>query len=1044
VRAFFCLSFILILSQSAFAKLEDWGVWGEGSGSFVSDVGHREKGSLWLSTDFGETQTAHYHWENLTPGIYKVSVFVKASNVREGKDNTSFWHFHDGGSGTESTFYDLHGSYDWRKIEYHLKVKKNDLLVWFRLKSPGQVWIDDFEIQKVQSFNPKIDISAARPARPENSDVKEALFKKYLESSIPLEPFSIIANASGKKMGSLLTQKYYNFKTETILNGNWSKFDRIEMDVYNSKDDLLEFYLTLTDNQTTNYWSQLNHKTHLAPGWNHLSFSLNQYVGERGSHRFNRPINLQGIKKFFIVADPDSKKASTKLFIDKIRLISIPYPEIPKGMMAIDFTSSKDKSHNGFKKISTQSPEFEQPNFWRLEDSLYASETLRYSIGILGGKLHIKLPNGKYKIQILSDKLGYWDVPFWRMRKFFINNRLVFNETRNHSGDYLKDYLMFENIVPSSTDHPYDLYLKKVFKPFETNITVTNNSLDFEFDADPSGISLNRLFIWKTADEASARRYLEELSKRDKLEFNWMSRPILKPKAQEQSSKIISVVEPDLFLGPSDNRISSNEELLFFGGSGERPSQLLQLRAAKEEKISWTISELKNKDGIVLPGHLLKFSEVIFQYVSPDLNHETYMVVGKYLKQLELSSMDLKPQTQFLWIHLPITKMIAPGTYEGKLSFALKGDNHDIPLRISIMPYSLPKVDFPVGFFGLDPIPHTYFNSPDVPDMRKRYRSEALRMLGDAGFTTFSGLPEVQLTTQNGQISLKMTELDDLFKEAKEYGFGNVVFSYGGKFPESLLDETQKPYDWDSQKYHFKLGEVLKAHLENPSWPSIVHTFSDEAGGYSDKIAEDIKKAEWLKGAYSFLPLGGFSSMKSSDANPLNKFFDYGFFSKVESGIAKRITESGKRWGSYNGAPGNLNDPRFAFGPGLYLGRESGLSHYLEWHATGFNNYPYYDLDGRESDVSMFLPTSGGKLHPAIRFEFSVQGLNSYRKLVLLKKLIEEKKGKEASLSSARKWLYTLTNPNDFFNKDDFLLGRNYNFKKFEAGLNANLASLLE
>ena len=131
--------------------LEEWGSWGSGLSSHDSNIGHASPGSAWLSADWDENQTLHYHWSNLRPGLYKVKAYVRAQNVQPSPDGSSFWHFFDGGKGTENVFTDLSGNYEWRKIEYTLSVQKSDLSIWFRLKSPGQVWIDDISLEPAQA-----------------------------------------------------------------------------------------------------------------------------------------------------------------------------------------------------------------------------------------------------------------------------------------------------------------------------------------------------------------------------------------------------------------------------------------------------------------------------------------------------------------------------------------------------------------------------------------------------------------------------------------------------------------------------------------------------------------------------------------------------------------------------------------------------------------------------------------------------------------------------------------------------------------------------
>ena len=1025
-------------------KEPQWSFYGEGLGSYVSNMGRgTDQTSMWLSTDYGESETAFFTWNDLTPGLYKVSTYVRAEDVQKGPEGASFWHFYDGGHGTESPFTDLYGSYDWRKVEYLVHVKASDLTIWFRLKSAGQVWIDDFTIEKVEAGQEKNSIEPATPVltkfdKMKQKNLKAALKKKLysFDSSEPGHPFTLKNNT-----GIFAPQKFFNFKISSMPVKDWSPYDRMEMEVFNPNDSYTNFYLTLADDKTTNYWSQVNHKQTLAPGWNKLSFSLTQYVGERGSHRFQRAIDLTKLQKVFIVIDPDAKATfSYKSFlIDNISLLSNPMPPIPNGVMAFDFTSQKAEAGSNLNRVTTQTAfnesrgfGFVEPKFWRVEDSQYASETLRYSIGMLDGHFRVKLPNGKYQISLVIDKLGYWDVPFWSDRTVFVGELPIFKESRSTGLDFLTDLLQFEKIVPDLLDNPYDLYLSKVFHSIDKTIEVNNGVLDLEFMGDETGISLNSLIIWNKNNEAAGLTYKKSFEKRNKDEFDWMSRSIQKVDKESSTPKLsISIVEPDLYLNPGSLKKNSRTDLEFLGGAGDMPYQVVQLNPGNnDEKVSWSFTDFTNQDGLKISDDKIKISDLVFQYTSPDINHETYLLTGKYLEPMSDHSYALKKnRTRYLWLQLKIPDKFPKGIFKGELVFHHGNSTTKFPLEINVLDYTLPKVEFPVGFFGVDPLPFSYFKKSDYQALRKKYRHLAVKKLGEAGFTTFTGLP--------GDLS----DLDELFQESSKWGM-QTVYSYGGQFPQSYIDLNNKPGDMSEDAYLKKAGTELKSLLSKKNWPKIVHTFSDEAGGYSDKVASDLELAKKLKKYFPFMPLGGFGSFHGGDTNKLNAYFDYGFFSSLTKSDVTRLKDNEQRWGLYNASPGNLDDPRFSFGVGLYVARLNGLSQYLEWHATAANNYPYYDFDGRESDVVMFYPTLDGKILHSLRFELATEGLHVYKKLKLIESAVVNNLGPTEAINQAKVWLANLKQEHYFYSSTTFMSQKNTNFQVFELKLNEHLKNI--
>jgi hypothetical protein len=1026
------------------AKEPQWSFYGEGLASYVTNMGRgKDLTSMWLSADYGESETAYFTWNDLSPGLYKVITYVRAQNVQKGAEGVSFWHFYDGGFGTQSPFMDLNGDYNWRKIEYSIKVKGSDLTVWFRLKAPGQIWVDDFYIEKVESAEDKVSIEKPEPLPASSNRVAKSFTvpapsrkKLYsFEVSEPGHPFTV-----KNKSGEFSPQEFYNFKVGKMPVKDWAGFDRLEMDVFNPNDSYTNFFVTLADDKTTNYWSQTNYKQTLAPGRNKLSFDLNQYLGERGSHRFQRAINLSKIEKFFVVIDSDKKESFDKknFMIDNVYLTSNPMPAIPEGVLAFDFTSHRAPGTGNLTKVTTQNTfsenlgyGFVDPKFWRVEDSQYASESLRYSIGLMGGHFRVKLPNGKYQMNLVIDKLGYWDVPFWSDRMVFVNSTPVFKETRGSGKEFLNDLLRFESVIPGPADHPYDLYLSKVFNNISKTVEVTNGYLDIEFSGDATGISLNSLLVWSKDRDSQGLAYKMALENRAKAEFDWMSRSLQKDETNSIKNLSISAVEPDLYLNPTSVKKAIAQNLVFSGGIGERPYQLIQLAAGNsEEKVSWSFSDFTNEKGQKLNQSSIEVSDLVFQYTSPDINHETYLITGKYLKPMSDHSMVIKKnQNRYVWLQVSIDDKTPSGKFTGEAVFHHGNETTKFPLEILVLSYTLPKIEFPVGFFGIDPLPYSYFSKDGYSTLRKKYRHMAVNVLGQSGFTTFTGLPE------------DIGELNDLFKESSKWGM-NTVYSYGGQFPQTFLDLGKKPGDMNEEDYYKKAAGDLKPLLANKNWPKIVHTFSDEAGGYSDKISSDIELAKKYQKYLPFMALGGFGSFHGGDSNKLNSYFEFGFFSSLTKSDIGKLKGNRQRWGLYNASAGNLDDPRFSFGLGLYIARLNGLSQYLEWHATAFNNYPYYDFDGRESDVVMFYPTTDGKLLHSLRFELATEGLHAYKKLRLIEAAIENNEGSPAALSAAKTWMDSLRRENYFYSSPVFMSNKKTNFHDFKTKLNEHLKNI--
>lgn len=1009
----YLIVWLLLISSTAMANpwsfnfndsLQGWGSWGDGLAVIDNAQGFREKGSVRLSTDYSNTQTIHFETEKLT-GTYHISFYVRAENVLSDERNFSFWHFLDKGQGTENIFTNLFGSYEWRKVEYTVTVNDHKLLIWFRLKSTGKVWVDDLKIEKTSRETP-LGIAKAIPLKtptPVLQGVSSIGQKKILldfEKLASPHPF-VINLVNNSRMGKMKLHEFYNLEPLNYEQGNWENFDYINLEIYNPNDEAVLFTMALGDYRSTDYWTQLNHKSSLAPGVNKLSFPLRQFIGERGSHRYRRYLDLKSIKKWFLILDPNETKSNLKEFwLDNISLEKREILNRPVGVWSYDFTSqNNDVPSNSIRVLShdlftpSRGFGFVNPEFWRVEDAVYAPSDLRYTIGITKGSFRVRLPNGKYTLFLNVERLGYWDVSFWSNREIYLNQKIVFKEARSNTQDFLDDYLLFSNVAPEGEDNPYDLYLSKVFKYLNFDVEVKNGELDIGFIADATGISLNHLIIASLDKKGKAQEYLASLRSARKREFNRISRKVSPPAfTGEAQTKLISLKQA---LREDQTYKESAKSISWLGVKGETLYQIIEVRGEGDVSLKVT-----GRDEKFFQDNL-KIFEIVPQIISLDLNHETYFYAGKFLKPFTKLSLK-KGRAKFIMVEIEHSSSVAAkfiSTFEVKV-----GKQTSIfPIELKALPFDLPRIDFPVGFFGPQPLQLNYANSEGVEKAKEDYRFLAIKKLADAGFTTFTSLPS------------DISSLTRLVHFANSAGMSGTYFSYGGDFPGDLLEK--------GEAYLYSVLDKINAKL--------VYTFSDEPGGYSNRIAEDLEKAKQLKKETPILLRGGFTNLNDKSLNELNSYFDYPFYSHMKGVVPV------KGWGAYNAAPGTLDDPRFSLSAGLYYARKRGLTHYLEWHSSAIHNFPYYDLDGRESDIELFMAAPNKTLYPTMKFIKARQGIQVFRKIQLLQELTAKQTG-----NPSRKFLQRIEH-GSFSDRQSILTpSKEFDFERFHGELNHSLENL--
>jgi len=109
------------------------------------------------------------------------------------------------------------------------------------------------------------------------------------------------------------------------------------------------------------------------------------------------------------------------------------------------------------------------------------------------------------------------------------------------------------------------------------------------------------------------------------------------------------------------------------------------------------------------------------------------------------------------------------------------------------------------------------------------------------------------------------------------------------------------------------------------------------------------------------------------------------------------LHQAGGDWAFYNG--GN----RWTYGVYLYkAAKQFGLKFRLSWHWNASAGDPYYALDCREDDYAWCSAGPDGDLVPSVHFEQLREGLDDYRRLLTLARLVREKPDIPAAQAGAR------------------------------------------
>ncbi len=443
-----------------------------------------------------------------------------------------------------------------------------------------------------------------------------------------------------------------------------------------------------------------------------------------------------------------------------------------------------------------------------------------------------------------------------------------------------------------------------------------------------------------------------------------------------------ALIDSDVQLRYNQVLKTLGNEISLKGARGQRPVQALMVRNLGEKgRLRLKISSLKNADGYEITPQKEWLRYGVNQFQCLDRNHEAYTLAPRFLRNIPSKGLILeKNYSRLIWLQIPLNAGMPAGDYNGILEITLHGQQKKYPVTLHVDDFDLPEADIAVGFFGLNPVPYNYLQLSDVAEIKQKNRFVMLKALRERGFTTWSSLPKASFSKFGSSWKLNSVETDALMEEARRLGFNKKVFTYGGSFPV-VLDKKGEIDGVLLRKYRTETSAILQRHIKRKRWLPVVFDISDEATGYSQTEKRDLQRAEMLKEYYPFLRRGGYSHPieKGKPGYRLNQEFTDVSFSSITPKEAARYNKDGRRWGLYNQSIDLLQSNRKSFGEDLIRVKKMGCDHLLGWHLTLAQNYPYYDLDGRENDAMMVFPRLDGGFDYALKFEWAALGLEEYR-----------------------------------------------------------------
>jgi len=745
---------------------------------------------------------------------------------------------------------------------------------------------------------------------------------------------------------TLAEGQYYHPSLSIELKRAIQANNTININLTNQGNDKKLFYIVLKDHKSNGYWEQLNLKRTLFPGVNELSFRLDRAVGERGSSKSYRLLERNKIKDIYFVFNPEERTTQELIEINQISFSSNLSPKKPSNVEYIlfqekssDYPFATFVNQDTLKTAKNKVGFSQETSFWKSRNSQIAPKALAKSIGVLNGELILSLAPGEYQFELIWDELGYWDVPFWSKRSLSINGEMQRLETRSTFKSYLEDFSKYQN--QSQYDHAFDLLLDKTFSPVTFKYKHKGGDLHLKFEGDATGVSLNSLMYYQLKNKNIASSFKKSLKKFYLSEFN-QKYAFYNPVEEIKKNSLTqgSLSGGDLECNISHNKVflhSSLKNLIFCLDSLE-----------KDSKLKVIVSDFKNQKGDIISSDQLSLAQLEKGFKSLDMNHESYEKTWSHIINKPKSELNLSKGNNAFVLRLESYPRNS-GIYKGKVSIPkLK---LELDIQFSLLNSKLTESNTAFGFIGLSPVLAPYFKSDSLNSKIFQINLKVISEFHKMGLSLFTDPVNIyyQQNTKTQKFSLNDSELNQLLTEhpSKE------LFFYNGEFFKKLLNDHARMSYQSKEVFEKMKQKEIKRIVDKYSSTNLIYLYSDEATGYRNTVESDLKRAKELKKLLPGVKIGGFGDLSEwSRAKELYESWDYALYSDIPS--STHLGKLKNNFGVYNICAKPRADIKKCFGKMLFQLHQRKIKYYFEWHANSLQNYPDFDLDGREMDFALF------------------------------------------------------------------------------------------
>jgi hypothetical protein len=797
---------------------------------------------------------------------------------------------------------------------------------------------------------------------------------------------------------------------------DWSGYDLFQMDLYTDSPEPLPLELEFWDRDTKDYWTRVNYYGVAPPGQSTLSIPLQGLaVGER--NRPGRNLLLNAITRVVVALNGP---AAAPLFIDRLRLSR----DVAALQVQFDglraFHLGAGPAMDGFTAItpatlytSDRGYGLRNAHVSRAVDSVDADPLYRNSLAIESGGLAVDVPNGKYRVFVNMDSpAGFWgEYQIYRDRSIRAQGKVVVAEHQDFAS-FRKKYFQFWDQDDLPADNTFDKYDRAHFHEKVFDVAVNNRQLYLEFKGENQACSVSAIVIFPVARAAEGARFLDFVREKRRFYFDnahkrVLHRPTgdaLRPTAEDAARGYVVFQRDfmkDVFYNDTPFRGELANALTGEAFAGQESPVTVSILPLKDlGRGSVTASALSGSYGAI-PAAAIDAAYVSYRLSRVTMDGAVYTITPRLILPRNTVGMPQSLARTF-WLTVRVPAAAGAGLYTGQVTFTPeKGAPLAIPLRFTVRKGTLNAVDIPVGPWGGGIGIPWFSDDPATSAFGSQLTARSLHSLRERGFTMFSGIPRVGFQGyRGGWPVLDFEDADRQMRDAKALGF-LAVNSYGAGVigVDAYHQDTQKMTEGGFHDYSEFIKAVyteIERHAQQKGWLPVYWNLGDEPLG--DALQQSIDNARAYRRAFPEGPpffTAALSLFGRGEGDPdfiLARTLHVAALNLYSEREVKLLRQRGGQWAFYN--DGN----RWTYGVHLYkAAREFGLKFRLAWHWNLATGDPYYALDCREDDFAWANATPDGQLVPSVEYARISAGLDDYRSLVTLARLVQAKSGTAAA-----------------------------------------------